>query len=134
MHLAQRLFDELETRKSDWLKQDQRATQRRPTPQYTAITKPARSPQRQLSAEFTSRPFDVLGRRPSNPTEARRWDQAVCQYGAVRVSLRPDADLTDLSTPEARQWRTAVDAYHLNDAYHLIPDQASVENGWLTSQ
>jgi len=56
--------------------------------------------------------LDVLGRRESKPAAAIRWDTAVSRYAAARVSLGPDADLTDLSTPEARLWQAAVDAYH----------------------
>jgi hypothetical protein len=56
--------------------------------------------------------LEALGRRPSEAVAAIRWETAVSRYAAARVSLGPDADLTDLSTPEARLWQTAVDAYH----------------------
>lgn len=55
---------------------------------------------------------EVLGLRPSNPAAGIRWDTAVGRYAAARVSLGPHADLTDPSTPEARLWQSAVDAYH----------------------
>jgi hypothetical protein len=54
----------------------------------------------------------TLGPRPSKPGEAIRWDTAVGQYAAARVSLGPDADLSDPTVLEARRWLAATDAYH----------------------
>ena len=97
---------------------------------YTAIKDELAARAAALSVRYQLNPpadlLDVLGRRPSDPADARRWDTAVGQHAAARVSLGPDADLTDPSTPQARQWQTAVDAYHQRDAHHLIPDRGPV--------
>ena len=97
---------------------------------YTVIKDELTARAAALSVSYQLNPpadlLDVLGRRPSNVVEARRWDAAVGRYAAARVSLGPDADLTDTSTPEARQWQTSVDAYHLKDVHHLVPDRGPV--------
>jgi len=56
--------------------------------------------------------LEVLGRRPSDPGAAIRWDTAISRLASARVALGPEADLTDLSTPEARLWQTAAFNYN----------------------
>jgi conjugative relaxase-like TrwC/TraI family protein len=83
---------------------------------YTAIKDELTARITALAITYQLKPpadmVEVLGRRPSDPDAAIRWDTAASRYAAARVSLGPDADLTDLSTPEARLWQSAVDAYH----------------------
>ena len=56
--------------------------------------------------------LEVLGRRPSDPGAAIRWDTAISRLASARVALGPEADLTDLSAPEARLWQTAAFNYN----------------------
>ncbi|HZD23204.1 MAG TPA: hypothetical protein VE569_07355, partial [Acidimicrobiia bacterium] len=83
---------------------------------YTAIKNELAARAAALAISYQLKPpadmLEVLGRRPSEPAAAIRWDTAVSRYAAARVALGADADLTDLSTPEARLWQTAVDEYH----------------------
>lgn len=83
---------------------------------YTAIKDELTARTTALAISYQLNPpadmLDVLGRRPSDPVAVVRWDTAVSRYAAARVSLGPDGDLTDLSTPEARLWQTAADEYH----------------------
>ncbi len=83
---------------------------------YTAIKDELAARTTALAISYQINPpadmLEVLGRRPSDPVDAIRWDTAVSRYAAARVSLGPDPGLTDPSTPEARLWQTAVDAYH----------------------
>lgn len=82
---------------------------------YTAIKDELTARTAALAISYQLNPpadmLDVLGRRPSDPVAAIRWHTAVSRYAAARISLGPDADLADLSTPEARLWQSAVDAY-----------------------
>lgn len=82
---------------------------------YTAIKDELAARTAALAISYQLNPpadiLEVLGRRPSKPAAVIRWDTAVSRYAAARVALGPDADLTDLSTPEARLWQSAVDAY-----------------------
>lgn len=83
---------------------------------YTAIRDELAARTAALAISYQLNPpadmLEVLGRRPSDPVAAIRWDIAVSRYAAARLALGPDADLTDLTTPEARLWQSAVDAYH----------------------
>jgi hypothetical protein len=82
---------------------------------YTAIKDELAARTTALAISYQLNPpadiLEVLGRRPSKPAAAIRWDTAISRYAAARLALGPDADLTDLSTPEARLWQSAVDAY-----------------------
>lgn len=82
---------------------------------YTAIKDELAARTTALAISYQLNPpadmLEVLGRRPSKPAAAIRWDTAVSRYAAARIALGADADLTDLSTPEARLWQSAVDAY-----------------------
>jgi len=55
---------------------------------------------------------DTLGARPTNPTKARAWDQAVVHHAAARIRVGTDIDLTDPAVKIGSSWRTAVMAYH----------------------
>jgi len=95
---------------------------------YTAIEDELAARAAALAISYQLNPpadvLEVLGRRPSDPVAAIRWDTAASRYAAARVALGPDVDLTDLtdlSTPEARLWQTAVDEYHPHQELEQAP-------------